>query len=71
MFIDKYNIKVIGQEYNFKKEKYDNDLTKLTLNSNDGVDHKKFIAMLEELCDAHEGTHLELDITIKQHQYDN
>ena len=69
MYINKYNIKVIGQEYNSKKEKYDNDLTKLTLNSTDGVHHKKFIAMLEELCDAHEGTHLELDIKIKQHQY--
>jgi len=44
-------------------------MTKLTLNCNDGVHHKKFIAMLEELCDAHEGTHLELDIKIKQHQY--
>ena len=71
MFIDKYNIKVIGQEYNSKKDKYDNDLTKLTLNSNEGLNVKKFIPMLDEIMDANDGCHLELDITIKQHQYDN
>ena len=57
MFIDKYNIKVIGQEYNAKKEKYDNDLTKLTLSCTDGVHHKKFIAMLEDCEDVQEVYH--------------
>jgi len=71
MYIDKYNIKILGQEYDSKKDKYVNDLTKLTLNSTDGLHHKKFITMLEELYDAHEGQELELDIKIKQHQYNN
>ena len=71
MYIDKYNIKIIGQQYNSKKEKYDNNLIKVTLNSTDGIHSKKFIPMLEELIDAHEGHELELDIKIKQHQYED
>jgi|TARA_B100001939_G_C16944173_1_gene619507 hypothetical protein len=71
MYIDKYNIEIIGQEYNSKKEKYINDITKATLTSREGLHHKKFIPMLEEIIDANEGCQLELDIKIKQHQYDN
>lgn len=71
MFIDKYNIEVIGQVYNSKKEKYDNDITKLTLNSTEGLNHKKFIPMLDEIMEANDGCHLELDIKIKQHQYED
>ena len=71
MYIDKYNIEVIGQVYNSKKEKYDNDITKLTLNSNEGLNVKKFIPMLDEIMDANDGCHLELDIKIKQHQYED
>ena len=69
MYIDKYNIKVIGQEYNHKKDKYINDITKATLTSNEGVHHKKFLPMLEEIMDAYEAQELEFDIKIKQHQY--
>jgi|TARA_R100000030_G_scaffold99948_1_gene91932 hypothetical protein len=71
MYIDKYNIEVIGQEYNSKKEKYINDLTKVTLKSTDGMHYKKFIPMLDELFDAHEGCRLEFDVKIRQHQYDD
>ena len=69
MYIDKYNIKITGQEYNSKKEKYINDVTKVTLNSSEGLHLKKFIPMLEEIMDANEAHELELDIKIKQHQY--
>ena len=71
MYIDKYKIEVIGQEYNHKKEKYINDITKATLTSKEGLHHKKFIPMLEEIMDANEAHQLELDIKIKQHQYDD
>lgn len=71
MYIDKYNIEVIGQEYSDKKNKYINDITKLTLNSTEGMHHKKFIPMLDEIMEANEGCRLELDIKIKQHQYEN
>ena len=71
MYIDKYNVAVIGQKYNQKKEKYDNNLTKLTLNSTEGMHHKKFIPMLEELMEANDGCDLELNIKIIQHQYED
>ena len=70
MYIDKYNIEVIGQEYNHKKNKYINDITKLNLNSTEGMHHKKFIPMLDEIMEANEGCRLELNIKIKQHQYE-
>jgi len=69
MYIDKYNITIIGQEYDSKKEKYINDITKATLTSREGLHHKKFIPMLDEIIDANEGCQLELDIKITQHQY--
>ena len=71
MYIDKYNITIVGQEYNYKKEKWINDITKATLTSREGLHHKKFIPMLDEIIDANEGCQLELDIKIKQHQHDN
>lgn len=70
MYIDKYNIKVIGQEYDDKKNKYINDITKLTVNSVDGLHHKKLIPILEEMIDSHNGSDVQFDITIKQHQYE-
>lgn len=70
MYIDKYNIKVIGQEYDSKKEKYINDITKVNINSTEGLNHKKFFPMLEEIVDAHEGCDVQFDITIKQHEYE-
>ena len=67
MYIDKYNVEVVGQKYNQKKEKYDNNLVKLTLNSTEGM----HIPMLEELMEANDGCDLELNIKIKQHQYED
>ena len=68
MYIDKYNIKVIGQEYDSKKDKYINDITKLSITSTDGLHHRKFLPFLEEIIEAHNGYEIQFDITIKQHQ---
>jgi hypothetical protein len=70
MYIDKYFVKVIGQKFNDKKDKYDNDVTKVTVGSSDGMNVKKFVPLLEEIYDAHDGCEIEIDVTIKQHQYD-
>jgi len=70
MYIDNYNINVVSQDYHHKKEKYINNINKLNLKSNQGMHHKKFIPMLEELFDANDGCEIEFDIKIKQHQYE-
>lgn len=69
MYIDKYFIKVIGEEYDEKKEKHIPDVTKVTIGSSDGIHHKKFIPLMEEIMDAHDGCTVEFDIIVKQHEY--
>jgi predicted RND superfamily exporter protein len=69
MYIDKYFIEVKGEKYNDKKNKYDKDVGKVTIGSNEGLQHRQFIPLLEEIMEAHDGCTVEFNVIINQHEY--
>jgi hypothetical protein len=69
MYIDKYFIEVKGEKYNDKKNKYDKDVGKVTIGSNEGLQHRQFIPLLEEIMEAHDGCAVEFNVIINQHEY--
>ncbi len=70
MRISKYDVQVIGEKYNEKKEKYEGGYTLVRLNSDEGIDFKKLIPLVTELDEAHDGMEVEVNVTIKQRTYE-
>jgi hypothetical protein len=70
MYISKYDVIVIGEKWNDKKEKHENGHTLVRLNSDDGILSKKFIPLLNELQEAHDGCEIEVSVIMKQRNYE-
>jgi len=71
MYIDKYKVEIKGVKYHEKTDKKMKDQVLATYESNDGMNIKKLINILEELADSHDAhQETEVSITLKQHQYD-
>ena len=70
MRISKYDVQVIGEKYNEKKEKYEGGYTLVRLNSDEGIDFKKLIPLVTELDEAHYGAEIEVSVVIKQRTYE-
>lgn len=70
MRISKYDVQVIGEKYNEKKEKYEGGYTLVRLNSDESIDFKKLIPLVTELDEAHDGMEIEVNVTIKQRTYE-
>jgi hypothetical protein len=70
MRISKYDVQVIGEKYNEKKEKYEGGYTLVRLNSDEGIDFKKLIPLVTELDEAHDGAEVEVSVVIKQRTYE-
>ena len=70
MYISKYDVVVIGEKWNEKKEKHDKDCTLVRLFSDEGIHSKRFIPLLAELEEAHDGVDVEVSVVIKQRTYE-
>ena len=67
MYIDDYNIKVIGKNYKAKKEKID---TLVETKSTDGIRFKELGNLLDAMEDAHNcGCSISISVEMRQHEY--
>ena len=66
--IDKYTITKIGSKYNAKKDKRENNQTLFKTTSDDGINGKKFIRMLDDLDDNINsyGCSIEINVIFKE-----
>ena len=70
MHVSRYDVQVIGDKWNEKKDKYEGGYTIVRLNSDEGIRFKKLIPLVAELDEAHDGTEIEVSVVIKQRSYE-
>ena len=70
MYIDKYKVEIKGTKYHEKTDKKMTDQVLATYESNDGMQVKALINILEELADSHQAHH-DISFNIVMKQYDN
>ena len=70
MYVSKYDMIVIGQKWNEKKDKLENGHTLVRMFSDEGINVKKFVSLMDELSDAHDGAEVEVSVVMKQRNYD-
>lgn len=70
MYISKYDVVVIGDKWNEKKEKHESGHTLVRLFSDEGLHSKRFIPIIDELQEAHDGAEIEVSVVIKQKTYE-
>jgi hypothetical protein len=57
MYIDKYKVEIKGTKYHDRTDKKMTDQVLATYESNDGMQVKALINILEELADSHQAHH--------------
>ena len=57
MYIDKYKVEIKGTKYHEKTDKKMTDQVLASYQSDDGMNIKKLVNILEELADSHEANH--------------
>jgi hypothetical protein len=70
MYVSKYDMVVIGQKWNDKKDKLEGGHTLVRMFSDEGINIKKFVSLMGELSDAHDGCEIEVSVVMKQRNYD-
>jgi hypothetical protein len=70
MYIDKYKVEIKGNKYHEKTDKKMTDQVLATYESNDGMQVKTLINILEELADSHQA-HKNITFNIVMKQYDH
>ena len=66
MYIDDYNIKVIGKNYKSKKEKIE---TVVETKSTEGIRFKELGNLLDAMEDAHNcGCNISISVEMRQHE---
>jgi len=71
MYIDKYKVEIKGTKYHEKTDKQMKDQVLATYESNDGMQVKALINILEELADSHQAHHnISFNIVMKQYDHD-
>ena len=71
MYIDKYKVEIKGNKYHEKTHKKMTDQVLATYESNDGMNIKKLMNVLEELMENHEAHHnISFNIVMKQYDHD-
>ena len=70
MYIDNYKVEIKGVKYHEKTDKKMTDQVLATYESNDGMNIKKLLNILEELADNHEA-HQNISFNIVMKQYDH
>ena len=69
IYIDKYNIKIEGEDNNSKNKKAP-IVEKMNMSSKDGMNSKNFIDMVEAIADSHDANcEIDVQVTMKQHRY--
>ena len=68
IYIDKYTITKIGSKYNVKKDKRENNKTLFNTTSDDGMNGKRFMRMLDDLDDNINvyGCNVEINVTFTE-----
>ena len=68
MYIDKYKVEIKGTKYTDKKM---TDQVLATYQSDEGMNIKKLLNILEELADSHDAHHnISFNIVMKQYDHD-
>lgn len=70
MYIDEYKVTVKGSKWNHKTQKQIKDVTKVEMESTDGINHKAFVALMDELKDTHEVCTIKVTVEMSQHEYE-
>lgn len=71
MYIDKYKVEIKGNKYHEKTDKKMKDQVLATYQSDDGMQVKALINILEELSDSHQAHHnITFNIVMKQYDHD-
>ena len=71
MYIDKYKVEIKGNKYHEKTGKKMTDQVLATYQSDDGMQVKALINILEELADSHQAHHnITFNIVMKQYDHD-
>ena len=69
IYIDKYNIKIEGEDNNSKNKKAP-IVEKMSMSSKDGMNSKNFIDMVEAIAASHDANcEIDVQVTMKQHRY--
>ena len=69
IYIDKYNIKIEGEDNNSKNKKAP-IVEIMSMSSKDGMNSKNFIDMVEAIADSHDANcEIDVQVTMKQHRY--
>ena len=68
IYIDSYSIKILGQSSS--KSKNAPLVDKMNMSSEDGMNSKAFIDMVEQIGDSHDANcDIHIDVIMKQHRY--
>jgi len=71
MYIDKYKVEIKGTKYHEKTDKQMKDQVLATYESNDIINIKALINILEELADSHQAhNNITFNIVMKQYDHD-
>ena len=69
IYIDSYDIRVEGEEENSKNKKAPLE-EKMSMSSEDGMNSKAFIDLVEQIGDSHDANcEIDVQVTMKQHRY--
>jgi len=68
LYIDKYKVQIKGDKYHHKTDKRMKDQVLATYESDDGMNIKKLMNVIEELAECHDAQHkINFDITLNQY----
>lgn len=70
MFIDEYKVTVKGNKWNHKTQKDIKGVTKVEMESKDGIQHKPFMSLMDELRDVHDCCTIKVTVEMNQHDYE-
>ena len=70
MYIDEYKVTVKGDKWNHKTRKDIKGVTKATMESNEGMTHRKFFDLLDEIREAHDCCTIKVTVEMNQHDYE-
>ena len=69
IYIDSYSVKIEGEDHK-SKGKVKPMVNKLNMSSEDGMNSKAFIDMVEQIGDSHDShCDIHIDVIMKQHRY--
>ena len=69
IYIDSYSVKIEGEDHR-AKGRAKPMVNKLNMSSEDGMNSKAFIDLVEQIGDSHDANcEIDVQVTMKQHRY--